>query len=143
MVFYNKEFLESLVIQDYLRGKTREQIAKDNNNSTRNVSNITKEWKKKIGNEDAETIRDFVVMIKKSGITIDQSAKGYRIRQLMNKMGIQNYDNDNNKEFINFVKDKYENCKLKGIDPKVVSEWIKDLFCFCTQKNNSSPFSLD
>ncbi len=29
-----KELLESLVIRDYLRGKTSEQIAKDNNTST-------------------------------------------------------------------------------------------------------------
>jgi hypothetical protein len=148
----NKEFLKASVIHDYLQGKTREQIARDNNTSTGNVSNITKEWRRMIGNEDADAIRNFVILVKKSGITINQCVEGYRLSQLMNKMGSQDIDNykedskwqkyDNNKEFINFVQDIYESCKLNGIDPKVVPIWIKDLLCFCKLKDNSSPFSL-
>ncbi len=50
-MFYSKDILASQVIQDYLHGKTRNQIANDNSTSTGNVSSITKEWKqRKYGN---------------------------------------------------------------------------------------------
>ena len=52
-----------------------------NNTSTGNVSNITNEWKKKIGKPEAEQIREFVVLVKKSGLSIEQCVQGFRIAQ--------------------------------------------------------------
>ena len=73
---HKKEISESRVIWDYLNGKTREQIANDNNTSTGNVSNITNEWKRRIGKPEAEEIRDFVKSVKKSGLSVKQCADG-------------------------------------------------------------------
>ena len=121
-MFHPKEILESQVIQDYLNGKTRNQIARDNNTSTGNVSNITNEWMRRIGRSDGEEIRDFVKLVRKAGLSVKQCADGYRTTQLMKKTGILSDDEiyqDNNEEFTAFVKEIYLNCKDAGIDPPV------------------------
>src|SRR5919112_69802 len=105
-MFYQKDILESQVIRDYLNGKTRNQIAIDNNTSPGNVSNITNEWKRRIGKSDGEEIRDFVKSVRKAGLSVKQCADGYRTTQLMKKLGIFNDDEihqDNNEEFTAFV----------------------------------------
>ena len=148
----SKELLESLVIRDYLSGKTREQIALDNKTSTGNVSNITNEWKKKIGKPEAEQIRQFVVLVKKSGLSMEQCMQGFRTTQLMKNIGIGYNDNeddyngkDDNQEFITFVKELYLNCKKFGVNPAIIPKWIKDLFdCydFIDNNNNINSFSF-
>ncbi len=141
-MFHPKEILESQVIQDYLNGKTRKQIAIDNNTSTGNVSNITNEWKRRIGISDGEEIRDFAKTVKKSGLSVKQCADGFRTAQLMKKTGIlseDENDKDNNEEFTSFVKEIYLNCKNAGIDPPILDRWIRDLFdCFSVSRDNNN-----
>ncbi len=84
---YSKEILKSRVIQDYLNGKTRNQIAIDNSTSTGNASNITNEWKQRIGKPESDDICDFVVVVRKSGLSVKQCADGFRSIQLMKKSG--------------------------------------------------------
>jgi transposase len=48
--------LKSLVIQGYLNGKSRDQIAKELGISTGTVSKIIKDWKLKIGIPIAEEL---------------------------------------------------------------------------------------
>lgn len=142
----SRELLESLVIRDYLSGKTREQIALDNKTSTGNVSNITKEWKNKIGKLDAEQLREFVVLVKKSGLSMEQCVQGFRTAQLMKNLGIDYSDNedeynghDDNQEFTTFVKEIYRNCKKLGVNPATIPKWIKDLFdCYYSIDNNNN-----
>jgi hypothetical protein len=150
-MFHPKEILESLVIQDYLNGKTRNQIAKDNNTSPGNVSNITNEWRRRIGISDGEEIRDFVKLVRKAGLSVKQCADGYRTARLMKKTGILSDDEiyrDNNEQFTAFVKEIYLNCKDAGIAPPVLIKWIKDLFgCFSVSRDNNNnndnrPFSF-
>src|SRR5919112_76553 len=109
-MFHPKEILESQVIQDYLNGKTRNQIAIDNKTSTGNVSNITNEWKRRIGKSNGEEIRDFVKRFRKSGLSVEQCADGFRTTLLMKKLGIlseDENDQDNNEEFTAFVNGIY------------------------------------
>ena len=148
-MLHPKEILESRVVRDYLKGKTREQIANDNSTSTDNVSNITKEWKQRIGEHEAEEIREFVVLVKKSGLSVKQCADGFRTAQLMKKLCIlseDENDQDNNEEFTAFVKKIYLNCKNVGIDPPILFRWIRDLYdCFSIENNNNndnSSFSI-
>jgi hypothetical protein len=60
-----KQFLVSMVVQDYLGGKPRNQIAKDRNTSTGNVSNIVEAWKKSVGIPNVDELRDFCCFVKK------------------------------------------------------------------------------
>ncbi len=141
-MFHPKEILESRVICDYINGKTRNQIAIDNNTSTGNVSNITSEWKRRIGKSDGEEIRDFVKRFRKSGLSVKQCADGYRTAQLMKKLGIlseDENDQDNSEEFTAFVKGTYLNCKDAGIDPPILVKWIRNLFdCFSVSMDNNN-----
>jgi hypothetical protein len=148
-MLHPKEILESLVVRDYLNGKTRKQIARDNKTSTGNVSNITTKWKQRIGKPEAEEIREFVVLVKKSGVSVKQCADGFRTTQLMKKTGILNdneneNDPDSSEEFIAFVKEIYLNCKNVGVQPAILVRWIQDLFDFFSidndNNNNNNPF---
>ncbi len=141
-MFHPKEILESRVICDYINGKTRNQIAIDNNTSTGNVSNITNEWKLRIGKPDGEEIRDFAKRFRKSGLSVKQCVDGYRTAQLMRKTGIlseDENDKDNSEEFTTFVNEIYLNCKDAGIDPPSLVRGILDLFdCFSVSIDNNN-----
>jgi hypothetical protein len=156
--------INSLVIQAYLNGKSRDDIAKETGISTGKVSNIIKEWKNKIGIPIAEELRNFTIAVKKSGISIGQCAEGYRMVQLMENLGItddgneddggvkDDLNNNNNSggdisrhrkdynEFSTFVQEIYMNCKNFKIKPAIIFSWIKDLFSCYTSADYSSSF---
>ncbi len=149
------------MIQGYLNGKSRDQIAKETGISTGKVSNIIKEWKRRIGIPNVEDLRNFATDVKKAGISVGQCAQGYRMVQLMQNFGvaddgnaevanIRNYNGSggsdghghghgNQKyqlEFSTFVKEIYSNCKDLGIPPAIIPLWIKDLFsCYSPLDN--------
>jgi biotin operon repressor len=133
--------LTSLVKQGYLNGKSRDQISKELGVSTGTVSKIIKEWKLRIGIPIAEVLRDFAVLVKKSDITIEQCAEGYRMKNIMKNLGITDDINDDNRrinydEFSFFVKEIYMNCKRLGIKPNIILSWIKDLFSWYSPSGN-------
>jgi hypothetical protein len=117
---------KSQVIQCYLNGKTREQNAHENNVSTGTVSNIIENWAREIGIPDMKEMRQFAVLVKKSGVSIKQCAQGFRMVKLMNNYGIQ-VEDDTQDEFGSFVNGVYQNCKDLSISPSIVPSWIKDL----------------
>ena len=124
-----KEFLRSQVIKDSLKGKTREVIAKENGTSTGNVSHILRDFEKKIGESSVGETIEFARIVRKSGITMDQCLEGYRMYMLMEKIGFNNCNdnNDKNKDFQDFVNKIYFTCKDIGIDPVWIFTWIEDL----------------
>ncbi len=67
------------MIQGYLIGKSRDQIAKETGISTGKVSNVIKEWKSRIDIPNVEEVRDFATEVKKSGISVSQCSQGYRM----------------------------------------------------------------
>src|SRR5690349_21595970 len=52
------------------------------------VSAITKNWKNDIGNYDIDELRNFAREVNKSGITIPQCTRGFRMENLLRKFGI-------------------------------------------------------
>jgi hypothetical protein len=128
-----------MVVQDYLGGKPRNQIAKDRNTSTGNVSNIVEAWKKRVMVPNVEELRDFVVLLRKSGLSIRDCVLGLRIAQTMKSMGISidgdgdgyhdgdGRDQNNYNDFCSFAEDVYLACKNLGIPPDIIPLWIKDL----------------
>ena len=140
---HHKEFLRSLVIKDSLRGKTREEIAIQNNTSTGNVSHIQRDFKKKIGESSVDETIEFARTVRKSGITMDQCLEGYRMYVLMEKVGLNtdNDNNDKNKEFQDFVNKIYFPCKDIGIHPSWIFEWIRDLLRLTVNLENIRPLN--
>jgi hypothetical protein len=131
---------KSQVIQGYLNGKSREQNARENNVSTGTVSNIIESWTRETGMPDLKEVRQFAVLVKKSGVSIKQCAQGFRMVQLMSRFGIH-VEDDAHDEFGSFVNGVYQSCKDLAIPPSIVPSWIKDLVaCHSSQPNY---FSLE
>ena len=67
---YPSHSINHLVIQGYLNGKSRDKISKENGISTVKVSNVIKEWKRRIDIPNIEELMDFATVVKKSCISI-------------------------------------------------------------------------
>lgn len=57
--------------------------------STGTVSSIIENWAREIGLPDVKAMRQFAVLVKKSGVFVKQCARGFRMLQLMKNYGIQ------------------------------------------------------
>lgn len=81
-------FGNSVVIQKYCDGKTLDKIAEETNLSKGTVYNLVKRWKDSLGNSGIEEIREFASIINKSGMTVRECARGFRIVQILKEFGI-------------------------------------------------------
>ena len=76
------------VIEGYLNGKTFEKISKENGVSKGTVFNIIKQWKDRVCVPDIDSLREFSVLVNKSGLTIEQCAQGFRFIKILSNFGI-------------------------------------------------------
>ena len=77
------------VIDDWLSGESRKYIAikRDMGNGT--VYNIYQEWRNGIGVEKADKLRELALKLNKTGLTVNDCAKGLRTLMILNKYGIK------------------------------------------------------
>lgn len=125
------EITKSQVIQQWLSGDQRDKIAADNGLSAGAVTNIINEWRQALGFSAAEQLRDLVVALKKIGLTPTQCATGFRVRMLMNRLGIEEDD------IQSFLSDIYNHCKNLGITPESIASHLTDLL----ELSKKVPFS--
>lgn len=133
------------VINGYLNGKSYEEIANDNNIARGSVFNIIQSWIAQIGIPDIDELREFSVIVKKSGITIKQCAQSFRFIQIMASLGIRdeidsvNIISKNSKNhpvltsrdnFYYFIEFIYNQCKNLGIKSTDVVGWMQDMIDF-------------
>ncbi len=127
------------MIQGWLNGNTRNQLAEELGISSGSVSKILKEWDQNIGHPEAKELREFSVWVKKSGMTVPQFVKAFRIHQLLKNLMVEDGTNCNVEEdldnFHSFVVETFRGCKDLGISPKHLIECIGDLIEF----SNSNP----
>src|SRR5919106_4712955 len=94
------------VIRLWLEGKSRKHIALISGVSEGTVSNIIDEWRQKLGDGDAEALRELAINMKRIGIDAVQCAQGYRISCIMRKLGIKRISSNSlSMKFMNIVKD--------------------------------------
>lgn len=117
---------KSLVIQQWLQGKARNDIAAENGVSSGAVTNIVKEWKHNLGFAAADELRELALTMKKVGISAAQCALGFRIATTMLNVGV---DEDS---FESFILDVYNRCKVIGLSPENISFYLQDLIEFST-----------
>lgn len=86
------------MIQGWLNGNTRNQLAKEIGISAGSVTNIVNEWNENIGHPEAEELRKFSVWVKTTGMTITQSVKAFRIRRMLNNLMVGDDTNCNVEE---------------------------------------------
>ena len=80
--------LKSQVIQKYLHAFSMNEIVREIPLSKGTVHGIIQDWRSNVGGTNIEEIRAFTSEVRKSGITIEECAQGYRIIQLFKKFDI-------------------------------------------------------
>jgi seryl-tRNA synthetase len=118
------ENVRSLVIQQWLGGKQRDEIAVDNGLSAGAVTNIVNSWRQALGFAAADELRDLAVTLKKVDITPAQCAVGFRVAMMMNRLGIKE------DSFESFMSDGYNHCKNLGLTPENIASYLTDLLQF-------------
>jgi hypothetical protein len=113
--------IKSLVIQQWLKGKPRNDIAADNGLSDGAVTNIVNEWKHNLGFSLADDLRELAVTMKRIGVTASQCALGSRVAMIMLNMGIKEDD------FESYILDIYNHGKNVGLPPESIAFHLKDL----------------
>ena len=105
LTYHITETTKQTVIRLWIEGNSRKDIALISGVSEGTVSNIIAEWRQKLGDGDAEAIRELAINMKRLEIDAAQCAEGLRISSTIKKLGI--YEN----QFISFINDAYEYCK--------------------------------
>ena len=81
---YTKEF----IIQHWLQGKTRDEIAQAFGISKGTVSNIIAKFRNKLGHRDFDAMRELAKQLLRQNMTLDNCAIGFRVSNIMKKLGI-------------------------------------------------------
>src|SRR5919107_5454389 len=122
MTFHIPENIRQTVIRLWLEGNSRKEIALISGVSEGTVSNIIAEWRQKIGDRDAEALRELGINMKRIGIDAVQCAEGFRILSTMKKLGI------NENQFKSFINEVYEYCFQRlGLTPEDIASNLKEL----------------
>jgi hypothetical protein len=111
------EHIKSAVIDAWLIGKTRDNIASEYNISTGSVSNIIEQWQNRIGLFDANNLRELGLGLKKAGMSPIQCVNGLRINNIINQLGI---DEDH---LFDFLKKLYNESKEQRLLPGDLCEF--------------------
>jgi hypothetical protein len=82
------EHVKLAVIDVWIMGKTRDNIAAEFFISTGSVSNIIEQWQNRIGFFDANNLRELGLALKKAGISPVQCVDGLRITYIIKQLGI-------------------------------------------------------
>jgi hypothetical protein len=73
--------IKSIVIQQWLTGRSRNDIAVENGLSSGAVTNIVNEWRLGLGLAAADELRELAVTLKKVGVNAAQCATGLESQQ--------------------------------------------------------------
>jgi hypothetical protein len=125
------ETTRQTVIRLWIEGNSRKDIALITGVSEGTVSNIIAEWRQKLGDSDAEAIRELGINMKRLGIDADQCAEGLRISSIMKKLGV------NVNQFKSFINEIYQYCQRFGL----TAQDIASLFQALIKLSKEVPFS--
>jgi hypothetical protein len=125
------EDIRRKIIRFWLEGKSRKDIALICNVSEGTVSNVIADWKQKLGEGDADALRELGSNLKRSGIDAAQSAQGHRTSIILRNIGV------NEEDFEPFISKLYERCiKVSGLTPDKIGSYLDDLVEFLDEDDN-------
>jgi hypothetical protein len=119
------------VIQEWLKGKTRDIIAKETGISQGTVTRTITKWKEKTVNPDIENLREFAILVRKSGITVGECAEGFRKAKMLKLLGV-----GDDEKFSSFIRDIYLICTNNDITLDFIGEIIYNLIDFSKSIEN-------
>ncbi|HJS63793.1 MAG TPA: hypothetical protein VJ767_02915 [Nitrososphaeraceae archaeon] len=111
------------VRQNWLKGMSRTENAIDCGISTGSVSNIMKTFLDSLASYDIESIREFVVHLRKQKISVEECALGYRIHNIVNALGIS----EDEKKLQIFLKDAHDFCTRLDISPHIIQDILMEM----------------
>ncbi|MGC1929405.1 MAG: hypothetical protein WA667_10560 [Candidatus Nitrosopolaris sp.] len=116
--------IKTSLIQQWLQGKPRNDIAAENGVSSGAITNIVNGWRYNLGFAAADELRELAVIMRKVGITAAQCALGFRTATVMLRIGV------NEDSLESFILDIYNRCKDIGLSPENISSYLVDLLEF-------------
>jgi hypothetical protein len=114
--------IEFKVKQNWLMGMARDENAADCGISTDSVSNIIKTFLDSLAGYDVESIREFVVHLRKENLTVKECALGYRYKNILDNLGISD---DENLQI--FLKDAYRLCNQLDVNKAVMQDCLLEM----------------
>ena len=119
------------VIDDWLSGESRIDIAKKHNIGNGTVYNIIQEWSNEIGAQRADRLREIAIKLKQNGLTVSGCAKGLRMLMMLKKYGLE--DDEIEERVTYFLKEIYTKCQEVGLTPQKVFDYISDILKFSSE----------
>ena len=113
--------VKAAVIQDWVRGLSRDAIAANHGLSAGTVTNTVQEWELGLGKTDAAEVRELGVALKKLGITAPRCAEGARVVSMMASLRIHQSN------FYSFMSETYDRCVKSGLQPETIEHNLKQL----------------
>jgi hypothetical protein len=114
--------LRDRVIREYLKGKSRNEIAKLTGLGAGTVTNIIQDWRQQVAEYEPEKITELAVELRKMEISADDCVRRTR---MINKMRELDIDED---KFLALVEDSQARSIEKGIPPERCGELMSQLF---------------
>jgi hypothetical protein len=119
------------VIEDWLDGETRENIAIKHIIGSGTVYNIVQDWSNGIGLNKANVLRVLAVKLKQNGLTVNDCVKGFRMRMIFKKYGIQEDQLEDGITY--FLKEIYLKCQELNLTIQKVFMYIYDIVNFSNE----------
>ena len=116
------------VIDDWLSGESRFDIANKHNIGNGTVYNIIQEWSNGIGVQLADRLRELAIKLKKNGLTVSDCSKGLQMLMMLKKYGIK--DDENQEQVSFFLKEIYTKCQEVGLTLQKVFDYINEILKF-------------
>ena len=99
------------------------KIANETGISKGKVHYLISEWKDKMGSSDIDEIKEFVGLVKKSGMSIEQCALGFRTINILKGFGLKDENIEDGDDDGNGITDINN-------DHEEFSTFVEDVFCF-------------
>jgi hypothetical protein len=121
--------LRNKVISEYLKGKSRNEIARHLGLGAGTVTSIIQEWRQRVAEYEPDQIRELALELRKAGITADDCVRRTRI---INKIRDLDIDED---KFLKVIEDIQVKSIEKGVPPEMCGELLSQLFNLSQQEN--------
>ena len=126
------EDIRRKIIRLWLDGKSRKNIALICGVREGTVSNVIADWKQKLGEEDADALRELGINMKRSGTDAPQCAQGHRTSMILRNMGV------NEEDFESFISKLYKRCmKVSSLTPDKIGSYLEDLVEFSDEDDDN------
>jgi hypothetical protein len=119
------------VIDDWLRGESRNDIAMKHKIGSGTVYNIVEEWSNGFAVQRADRLRELGIQLKNNGLTVSDCAKGLRMLMIFKKYGI--IEDEDQERVTYFLKEVYTQCQEVGLTPQEVFVYISDILKFSSE----------